>query len=117
MNSFSTSKLDQILRDRREKCEQERQQLLQKTQAWLEEFACEYGIETAYIFGSVTRPYKFRQNSDVDLAVEEIDPIAHFSAISLLSAYLEREVDIIKLDSCHFAHRIRSTGILWKKTN
>lgn len=53
----------------------------------------------------------------MDLAVEEIDPIAHFSAISLLSAYLEREVDIIKLDSCYFAHRIRSTGILWKKTN
>ena len=77
----------------------------------------EYGIETAYIFGSATRPYKFHQNSDVDLGVEEIDPIAHFSAISLLSAYLEREVDIIRLDSCHFAHRIRSTGILWKRIN
>jgi predicted nucleotidyltransferase len=117
MNSFSTAKLDEILRDRREKCEQERQKLLEKTQTWLGLFAAEYGIETAYIFGSVTRPYQFHQNSDVDLAVEEIDSLAHFPAISLLAAYLGREVDIIKLDSCHFADRIRSTGMLWKTTN
>ena len=77
--SFSTSKLDEILRDRREKCEQERKQLLQKTQAWLEEFASEYGIETAYIFGSVTRPHKFRQNRRLSLPTPNQDQGKHAS--------------------------------------
>ncbi|GBF80174.1 nucleotidyltransferase family protein [Aphanothece sacrum] len=115
-NSFSTAKLDKILNDRRVKLEEERQLLLSKTYQWLNQFASDYGIEKAYIFGSVTRPGKFYQDSDVDLGVERINPTDYFLAISLLSAYLQREVDIIQLNKCHFADRIRQKGILWIKT-
>ncbi|WP_417033394.1 nucleotidyltransferase family protein [Dolichospermum circinale] len=68
------------------------------------------------MFSSVTRVDKFRQNSDVDVAVENINPEKYCLAISFLSTYLERDVDIIRLNDCHFSHRIRQTGILWKKT-
>ncbi len=37
--------------------------------------------------------------------------------ISILSYYLGREVDIILLKNCHFAHRIREEGILWTTNN
>jgi hypothetical protein len=116
MTLFSTTKLDQIIAEERLNLETQRQNLLRKTCQWLEEFATEYGINRAYIFGSVTRAGKFHHNSDIDLAVETINPEKHCLAISLLSTYLERDVDLIKLDSCHFAHRIRQTGILWTKT-
>jgi predicted nucleotidyltransferase len=116
MKKFATSQLDQIISDRRLKLEEEREEMLRKTQAWLEEFATEYGIEKAYIFGSVTRPGKFHQNSDVDLAVEQIKPEKYCLAISLLSAHLQREVDVIELEKCHFSDRLRQTGILWTKT-
>lgn len=87
-----------------------------KTKQWLDEFSPEFGIDKAYIFDSVTRVSKFRQHSDVDVAVENIHPEQYCLAISLLSTYLERDVDIIRLNDCHFSDRIRQTGILWKKT-
>jgi predicted nucleotidyltransferase len=116
MPIFSTEKLDRILVDRRLKLEQERQKLIIKIKQWLEEFATEYGITKAYIFGSVTQTGRFHNNSDVDIAIEDIDPEKYCLAISLLSTYLERDVDLIKLDQCHFSRRIRQTGILWTQT-
>ncbi|MGK7939713.1 MAG: nucleotidyltransferase family protein [Crocosphaera sp.] len=109
---FSSEKLDKIISDRRLKLEEERKIILKKTKEWLDQYGSEYGIKKAYIFGSVTYPNKFNQNSDVDVAVENINAEKHFLAISLLSTYLEREVDIIKLNQCHFADRIREKGIL-----
>jgi predicted nucleotidyltransferase len=116
MKYFPTAKLDQAISDRRLKLEQERQKLLAKTLDWLNRFAINYGINKAYIFGSVIRREKFHQASDIDLAVEQINNQDYCTVISLLANYLEREVDIIKLDSCHFADRIREKGIIWTKT-
>ncbi len=116
MTPFSTRKLDEIVTNNRLQLEEERQSLIAKTQQWLDQFASDYGIEKAHLFGSVTKPGKFHQNSDIDLAVEQINPDDYCTAISLLSAYLGREVDIIKLDACHFAERIRQTGMVWTKT-
>lgn len=114
MNSkFNTSKLDQIIRDRLVKLEKERQFLLDKTVTWLDKFGTKYGIKKAYIFGSVTKQNKFTESSDIDIAVEQINPEDFFFVISIVSEYLEREVDIIVLNKCHFAHRIMETGILW----
>jgi predicted nucleotidyltransferase len=117
MSAFPTPELDKILKERDIQREQERQTLLAKTQHWLDENGVEYGIDRAYIFGSVTRPYKFHPGSDVDIAVENINPELHFNAISILAEYLGREVDIILLKNCHFAHRIREQGILWTAKN
>jgi predicted nucleotidyltransferase len=111
--SFSTENLDRIISDRRLKNESDRQQLLIQLQAWLDQNGERYGIDRAYIFGSVTRPHRFHQNSDIDLAIENINPEDFCLVISLLYEYLAREVDVIQLRYCHFANRIRQTGILW----
>ncbi|MGI0480763.1 nucleotidyltransferase family protein [Geminocystis sp. CENA526] len=116
MPIFATEKLDRILLDRHLKLEQERQKLMIKIKQWLEEFSNEYGITKAYIFGSVTKEGRFHENSDIDIAIEDIYPEKYCLAISLLSTYLERDVDLIKLDQCHFSQRIRQTGIVWTKT-
>ncbi len=111
----NTDILDQVLAKKRLQSEQERQFLLQQVLQWLDKFAESYGIEQAYIFGSLTKPGKFHQKSDIDIAVEQINPENFCNAISFLSTETLRDVDIIKLSQCHFADSIRNTGILWTK--
>ena len=101
---FSTSKLDKILSDRISQNERERQKLLVKTLTWLDEFGLKYGIHKAYVFGSVTQSQRFNQRSDIDIAVEQVNPEDFFMVISLLSEALERKVDVIEINKCHFAN-------------
>ena len=113
---FDTSVLDAALARRRAENEQERQTLLANVLRMLEQLGPEYGIQQAYVFGSVVLPGRFYFHSDIDIAVEQIDPKRFFEAMSTLSASLGRDVDLVELDKCHFAHRIREKGILWEKT-
>ncbi|CAC5345695.1 MULTISPECIES: nucleotidyltransferase family protein [Planktothrix] len=114
---FETSKLDQIIRDRYEQNERERQKLLQKVVEWLDEHGLQYGIQTAYIFGSLTQPQRFHQNSDIYIAVEQINPDDFFAVIGFISETMGRDVDVIELYKCHFGDRIRQTGIPWTAIN
>lgn len=111
--SFNTSYLDKALKEKRLRLEQQRQTLLKKTLYWLDEFGLKYGIKKAYIFGSVTQPYKFHSQSDIDIAVEEINAKDFFSVIGFISEALVRDVDVVQMNQCHFAHRIREQGIVW----
>lgn len=117
MAPFDTSLLDQVLAERQQQHEHERQQVLQQVLAWLQNRGAHYGIASAYVFGSVTQPGRFHANSDVDIGVEAIDPVRQIEAIADLSMALLRDVDIVDLRHCHFAHRIRSQGKLWKLDN
>lgn len=82
---------------------------------WLTVNGNKYDIEQAYIFGSLIRPVRFTQQSDVDLAVEAIAPENLFVAMTALAEAIGREVDLIELSKCSFAHRIRQEGIVWTK--
>ena len=114
---FSTSKLDQILGDRSLQNEKERQDLLQKVVEWLNKHGLQYGIQTAYIFGSLTQPQRFHQNSDIDIAVEQINADDFCAVIGFISEAMGRDVDVVELHKCHFGDRIRQTGIRWTATN
>ncbi|MCX5964349.1 MAG: nucleotidyltransferase domain-containing protein [Cyanobacteria bacterium] len=114
---FSTSKLDQVLGDRSLQNEKERQDLLQKVVEWLNKHGLQYRIQTAYIFGSLTQPQRFHQNSDIDIAVEQINADDFCAVIGFISEAMGRDVDIIELHKCHFGDRIRQTGIRWTATN
>lgn len=114
--AFDTSILDAALARRRVANEQERQAVLVKTMRLLDEFAPAYGIETAYLFGSLITPGRFTPHSDIDIAVEQVNPECFCEAISEFSRYLGRGVDLVELDKCHFAHRIREKGVLWERT-
>ena len=113
---FNTSILDRTLTYRQEKREQERQKILAQVVHCLDTIGPQYDIQQAYLFGSLTRPGDFRETSDVDLAIVGNLPEDVFALISMLAAELGREVDLIALEKCHFAHRIRERGILWTKT-
>ena len=113
---FDTSVLDEALARRRTAYEQERQILLAEVLRLLDDLAPRYGIQQAYVFGSLVTPGRFTPASDVDIAVEKIDPVCFFEVMGEFSMLLERDVDLVELSKCHFAHRIREKGILWEQT-
>ncbi len=111
--AFDTYLLDQALDQRRQKLEEVRQQTLQQTFALLDEVMPSLDVDRAYVFGSVLRAGRFHERSDVDVAVEAIEPEAFFALMSRLSSALVRDVDVMDLRKCHFAERVRETGELW----
>jgi predicted nucleotidyltransferase len=115
--TFNTYLLDEILAHRQDRLEHERQLVLDRVIQWLEAFGIQYGIHRAYLFGSLTRPGRFKETSDVDIAVEQMNPEDFFTVLGLLAEAIGRETDLVQLDKCHFANRIRQTGILWTKTS
>lgn len=111
--AFDTSLLDQALVQRRADYERERQEMLARVQSLLDRLGPRYGIRRAFMLGSLIVPGRFNEHSDVDIAVEQINPAQFFDAIGEFSAALGRDVDLIELDRCPFAHRIRENGTLW----
>ncbi|MGB3293674.1 MAG: nucleotidyltransferase domain-containing protein [Phormidesmis sp.] len=111
--TFPTPLLDARLARQKAANEQARQQILQMTQHWLSSNAARYGIESGYIFGSVTVPGRFSDRSDVDLAVETHKTGDICALMGDLSMYINRDVDLIPLDQCHFAEKIRRIGLSW----
>jgi predicted nucleotidyltransferase len=110
-----TNILDAALTRRREDNEAQRLATVEQAIRWLETQAEQYGISQAYLFGSVIRPYRFTSHSDVDIAVEQFDPEGFFVAMAALSEALERDVDLVDLSKCPFAHRIRQQGRIWRR--
>jgi predicted nucleotidyltransferase len=110
---FDTSLLDEAIARRSVRLEKERQRLFAQTVALLESQSGKYGIRSAWIFGSVARPHRFHERSDVDIAIETSRPELLTEAIGRFSSLLERDVDVIDLASVPFADRIRREGVLW----
>jgi len=111
--AFSTHLLNARLAREKQQNEQIRQQLLQQTFDWLSANAQRYGVERGYVFGSVIEPNRFTQRSDVDLAVETHKIGNICGLMGALSAHLCRDVDCVPLNQCHFAPKIRKTGLVW----
>ena len=74
-------------------------------------------LDEAILFGSVVRPGRFSARSDVDVAVPDLEPRDFFALMGHLEEGLEREIDLVPIDTCHFADSIRRTGLKWKRTN
>ena len=87
---FDTHLLDEAIALRSDRLENERQRLFAKTVALLDAHYRQFGIRFAYIFGSVTRPRRFHQHSDVDIAIETSRPELLAEAIGRFSSRLER---------------------------
>ena len=113
--TFDTSLLKKAIIQQAAEREHLRRQTLADVQTLLDELAPQYGLEEAYLFGSVVKNGRFHEKSDVDIAVTSLKPEGFFGLLSDLSLALGRDVDMVPLEHCHFAHRIREEGILWTK--
>lgn len=69
-------------------------------------------FEKAYLFGTITKPYKFSEESDTDIAFIGLRDEDFFSALAYLSRSLERNVDILQLEKHRLKKKIIKEGIL-----
>jgi uncharacterized protein len=110
---FDTSILDAALTEQASRFEQERRLVVERLRQWLDDHGRQYGLTEAYIFGSLAKANRFTPRSDIDLAVtfNTADPL--LSLMSALSRAFGREVDVVELNQCHFADKIRREGLVW----
>ena len=111
--AFPTPLLDARLAREQQQNEANRLLLLQSALEWLRTHGEHYGIDHGYIFGSVTQPGRFTQSSDVDIAVDTWKTGNICGLMGYLSLHLNRDVDIVPLDQCPFADKIRRLGTPW----
>ena len=111
---FKTDVLDRALERKRMECEKLRLAVQARALRLLDESPVE--LDEAILFGSVVRPRRFGKRSDVDVAVPDLEPRAYFALMGHLEDGLERDIDLVPLDTCHFADSIRRTGLKWTRT-
>lgn len=112
--AFDTYVLDQVLAERRAEWERRRVAMLARVMAVLQEVAPEYGVQRAYIFGSLAQPGRYGERSDVDIAVEWRGGVGFFDLAAEVSRRIGQDIDIQPLDDIPFGDKIRREGILWQ---
>ena len=74
-----------------------------------------YKWDELYLFGSVTKPEKFSEHSDIDIGIQGLENVLHYRFIADLSELLEWGIDVVRLEDCSFAEAIKRRGIQWKR--
>jgi predicted nucleotidyltransferase len=88
---------------------------LQRIEDALTILAERYGWEVAYLFGSIAEKGKFRTASDIDIALKGLSKLDYYKFVGEISDILEKRVDVVLLEECHFADSIREKGIKWSR--
>ena len=71
-------------------------------------------VDQVVVFGSLTKPHRFSDGSDIDLALEcEPTGTSLYQLTALLAEEMGRPVDIILLSECRFRDRIDREGEKW----
>ncbi len=103
--------LEQMRRQRLEKRERDRDETRRRLRDVLARLLPGCRV---FVFGSLSKPEKFTEFSDIDLALEsEPATMTVYQLISLLSEELGRSVDVVLLEECRFKEKILREGELW----
>lgn len=93
----------------RESREQMRLDMLKKCDEYLKQRFSSEKTEV-YLIGSITRPYSFHENSDIDIVLKNYSG-DRFEIWTELEASLHRRVEVIIFESCHFQEHIIQQGM------
>lgn len=103
--------LKQIAEDRRVRRERLRSQTLEQLRTALRQLLPPGQV---IVFGSLLKPGRFQENSDVDVALAEEPPgMSVFQLSSRLAEELGRPVDVVLLAECRFREKILREGETW----
>lgn len=111
---MQTLLLDEYKKRKRQKNEALRKEIISKTIDALSKLSELVYFKDAYIFGSILKPY-FSEDSDIDIAFEELKDKDFFKAMTFISRYIERDVDVIQLEGHRLRDKITKEGIKWRK--
>lgn len=108
---FDTTILDQALAQKRE----HREALREDTTASLRNALASVPVRysAVFVFGSILRPGRFREDSDVDLAFEGLSDADYIRAKCYLEDILERPVDVLQIENHRLRDIIYRKGVRW----
>ena len=112
---FSTALLDAVIERKKKEREKIRLQLLKKLINTLDKLGREIPFEEAYIFGSVVKPFRFAEGSDIDIGFIGLKDNYFFKAMSFISDEMGMDVDVIQMECHRLADKIRREGLRWTK--
>lgn len=103
--------LQQLNRERAERNEALRLQVRERLRLVLQRLL---PVDRVVVFGSLTKPHRFTDASDIELALEtEPTATSLYQLTALLAEEMGRPVDIILLSECRFRDRIAREGEIW----
>jgi len=70
-------------------------------------------IQEAYVFGSVSRQFGYREDSDIDIAVIGLRDEDFFKAMAFLSETIGVDVDVVQMEGHRLADTIKREGSKW----
>ena len=112
---FNTALLDDAIEKNRKRQEELRLGMIEKILTAIDKLSEEIAFKEAYLFGSVTKPFRFSERSDIDIGFIGLDNRHFFRAMSYLSEEAGLDVDIVQLEDCRLAGKIKAEGIRWRK--
>lgn len=90
---------------------------LQQVEDTLRTLEKKYQWDEAYLFGSIVLEGRYRRKSDIDIALVGLKKYDYYKFIGEISDLLNRRVDVVLLEECHFAQFIKEKGIKWNRKN
>jgi predicted nucleotidyltransferase len=90
--------------------EAQRQQVLADAIEALKQYFHRKQVRKIYLTGSILREGKFYPFSDIDIAVEGLEE-DYFQTLVQLEDLLDRDIDLIELESCRFKQEIQERGL------
>lgn len=110
----ATYLLDKLIEEKKLQREKLRQDMISRTKEALRKLAEFVSFDQAYLFGSLASPYKFFEESDIDIGFIGLKDEEFFTAAAFLSQELGRDVDLIQLEKSRLKKSLKK-GLLWKK--
>jgi len=109
--------IDEIAKEKEKNREKERKLILSSLKELLPELAGKYDFSKAYIFGSLVKPGKFQNRSDIDIAIFNLKDEFFFSLMAEISRHLFRDIDLYQIENLdeYLRKRIEKEGELWTK--
>ena len=110
---FDISVLKKLREEKRERMEKKRMEYLRMIVPKLNEYFENLKVSEVYLVGSVLKPHRFHEFSDVDIALKGLEE-DYFKVMKDVEEITGRNVDIIEMERCVFEDEIRKRGIRLK---
>ena len=105
------SLFEQILTCKQKEREKIREELLSQTIKVVKSVSPLFSVTEAYVTGSLVMAGRFHSHSDIDIAVKGLTNQNYFSFLAKVQQLLPRQLEVIELENCRFAQKIKETGI------
>ncbi|MDO8445649.1 MAG: hypothetical protein Q7T53_06055 [Deltaproteobacteria bacterium] len=112
---FSTALIDKTVKRKSKEREERRLQLIGRLFDILNRLSKGVSFDEAYIFGSLIKPYRFSELSDIDIGFIGLKDEDFFMTISFISDEIGLEVDVMQLEGHRLADKVKREGIRWTR--